>query len=55
MGAIKAQLLRAMNADFNESADDAFVEMAHAFGREDLSAALMGKINQVAPQFPPNA
>lgn len=52
MAVIKAQLLRAMDAGFNESADDAFIEMGHAFGREDLAAALMGKINKEAPQFP---
>jgi enoyl-CoA hydratase/carnithine racemase len=55
MAVIKAQLVRALNSDFNDSADDAFVEMAHAFGREDLAAALLGKINKVAPQFPPSA
>lgn len=54
MAVIKAQLVRALNSDFNDSADDAFVEMAHAFGREDLAAALIGKINKVAPQFPAN-
>lgn len=54
MAVVKAQILRAMNADFNESADDAFVEMAHAFNREDLAAALVGKLNKVAPQFPAN-
>jgi len=53
MAVIKSQMLRAMSADFDESADDAFVEMAHAFGREDLAAALLGKINKQAPQFPP--
>jgi enoyl-CoA hydratase/carnithine racemase len=54
MAAIKAQILRAMNADFNDSADDAFIEMGHAFNRVDLAAALIGKINKVAPHFPPN-
>jgi hypothetical protein len=43
-----------MNAEFNESADDAFVEMGHAFGRGDLAAALRGKIDGVPPQFPSN-
>jgi enoyl-CoA hydratase/carnithine racemase len=55
MAVIKAQLLRGLSAEFNESADDAFIEMGHAFGREDLGAALMGKINKVAPQFPANS
>jgi enoyl-CoA hydratase/carnithine racemase len=54
MAVIKAQMLRAMNANFNDSADDAFIEMGHAFNREDLAAALAGKLNKVAPQFPPN-
>lgn len=54
MAVIKAQLVRGMNAQFNESADDAFVEMGHAFGREDLAAALRGKIDGVPPQFPSN-
>jgi enoyl-CoA hydratase/carnithine racemase len=54
MAVIKAQILRAMNASFNDSADDAFIEMGHAFNREDLAAALVGKLNKVAPQFPPN-
>ncbi len=54
MAVIKAQLLRGMNAEFNESADDAFLEMGHAFGREDLAAALSGKINGVLPKFPAN-
>jgi len=49
---IKAQLLRGMNADFNDSADDAFIEMGYAFEREDLATALAGKINKVPPQFP---
>ena len=54
MAVIKAQLVRGMDAEFNESADDAFVEMGHAFGRGDLAAALLGKINGVPPQFPSN-
>ena len=49
---IKAQVLRGLGAQFDESADDAFIEMGHAFGRGDLAAALMGKINKVAPDFP---
>lgn len=55
MAVIKAQLLRGLGAEFNESADDAFIEMGYAFDREDLGAALMGKINKVAPQFPANS
>lgn len=54
MSVIKAQLLRGLSAEFNESADDAFLEMGHAFGRDDLAAALLGKINKVPPVFPPN-
>ncbi len=54
MAVIKAQLLRGMNAEFNESADDAFIEMSYAFGREDLAEALVGKINGVSPQFRAN-
>ncbi len=54
MAVIKAQLLRGMNAEFNESADDAFIEMGYAFAREDLAEALVGKINGVPPQFRAN-
>lgn len=49
---IKKQLLRAQGEEFDVSADDSFLEMAHAFGREDLSAAMLGKINGCAPDFP---
>jgi enoyl-CoA hydratase/carnithine racemase len=49
---IKAQILRAQSQGFNEAADDSFVEMGHAFGRPDLQAALIGKINKSAPEFP---
>ena len=49
---IKQQILRAQFEGFDESADDAFIEMGHAFGREDLQAALIGKINGAPPEFP---
>ncbi|MCF8530696.1 MAG: enoyl-CoA hydratase/isomerase family protein [Candidatus Nanopelagicales bacterium] len=52
MAVIKSQILRGQNAEFNPSADDAFVEMGHAFGQPDLHAALVGKINKTAPDFP---
>lgn len=52
MAVIKSQILRGQNADFNPSADDAFVEMGHAFNQPDLHAALVGKINKTAPDFP---
>lgn len=49
---IKRQILRAQHEEFNPSADDAFVEMGFAFGREDLQAALIGKLNRTPPQYP---
>ena len=49
---IKEQILRAQSQGFNEAADDSFIEMGHAFGRPDLHAALIGRINKEAPQFP---
>ncbi len=52
IAAIKAQILRAQLADFNDSADDAFIEMGYAFGRSDLHAALIGKVNKTPPDFP---
>ncbi len=52
---IKAQIMKAQMAGFNESADDAFIEMGHAFERPDLHAALKGKANKTAPEFPNNA
>lgn len=49
---IKSQIMKAQLTEFNESADNAFVEMAGAFGRSDLQAALIGKLNKTAPDFP---
>ena len=49
---IKGQILRAQSEGFNESADDSFLEMGHAFGRPDLHAALIGRVNKTAPEFP---
>lgn len=49
---IKAQIVKAQSDNFNNCADDAFVEMGHAFGRSDLRAALSGKLTKTPPQFP---
>jgi len=48
---IKAQIMRGQLAEFNPAADDAFTEMAHAFKREDLQQALIGKANKQPPNF----
>ena len=48
---IKAQIMRGQLAEFNPSADDAFVEMGHAFQRDDLRQALIGKAAQQPPDF----
>jgi len=48
---IKSQLLRGGLIDFNSAADDAFVEMGHAFERTDLQAALVGKMTKTTPEF----
>jgi enoyl-CoA hydratase/carnithine racemase len=49
---IKEQILRAQFQVFNEAADDSFLEMGHAFGRPDLHAALIGRLNKTPPDFP---